>query len=139
MIWGYCFAIVFPNIPIIFYPPCRSDKWCFQVTLVITINQNINNLPLYYLLNHHRVNWKFWIWYNTVLWYMYMIYYHNGWCMWNLGTIYSATILNINFNWVWSINLSLSSFTGGGFLEEILHQYLGPTRVLFSLAPTLAL
>ena len=139
MVQGYCFAIVFPNIPIICYPPCISGKWYFQVMLVITINHNINNFPIYYLLNHHIVHWKFWIWYNTVLWYMYMIYYHNGWCMWNLGTIYSSIIPNINFTWVLSINLSLILFTSGVSLEAILNQDLGLTRMLFSITLTLAL
>ena len=87
MVWGYCFAIVFQNIPIILYPPCRSGKWYFQVTFVITITHKINNLPLYYLLNHHSVHCKFWILYNTFFWYIFMIYYHNGWCNWNLGKI----------------------------------------------------
>ena len=139
MIWGYCFAIVFHNIPIISYSPCRSGKWYFQVTLVITITHNINNLPLYYLLKHHRVHWKFWIWYNTVLWYRYMIYDHNGWRMWNLGTIYYSEITNNNFTWVLSINLSLSLFTSGVALEAILNQDLVLIRMLYSLNLTLAL
>ena len=139
MVWGYFFAIVFPNIPIIFYPSLRSSKWYLQVTLVITITHNINNFPLYYLLNHHSVHWKLLMWYDTVFCYVYMIYYHDGWCMWNLGKMYSASLTNINFTWVWSINLSLSLFIVGGSLGEILNQDLGPTRMLFSLTLTLAL
>ena len=134
MVWGYCFAILFPNITINIYPTCRSGNWYFQVTLLITIAQKINNLPLYYLLYHRSIHRKFWIWYNIFIWYMYMIYYHNGWCMWNLGTISSAALPNINFTWVWSINLPLSLFTVGGYLEAILNQYLGLTKILFTLA-----
>ena len=137
MVWGYCFPIVFTNITIIFKPPCRSGKWYSQVTLVITITHNINNFPLNCLLDHHRIHWKFWIWYNTVFWYMYMICYQNGLCMWNLGKIYSTALPNINLTWAWSINLSLSLFTVGGSLESILNQYLCLTRMLFP--PTLTL
>ena len=122
-----------------FYPPCRSGNWCFQVMLVITITHNIIYLPLYYLLDHHIVHWKFCIWYNIVFWYMYMIYYQNGLCIRNLGNIYSAALPNICFTWVWSISLSLSLFLGGCCLEEILNKYLGLTRTLFSLTLILEL